>query len=117
MAGNKVSLVDVVGALNRLVAKAQVGYGDTACLLRVILEVCLNILVGMVADNLDGVLICANGTVTAQTPELALDSAFCRSVGSGLLGKGQLGNIICNTEGEVVLGSVLKKLVIYSEDA
>ena len=38
-------------------------------------------------DNLDGVLVCTNGTVTAKTPELALDSAFCCGVGSCFLRK------------------------------
>ena len=51
--------------------------GDTAGLLRVILEVSLNELIGMVTDDLDGVLVSTNGTVTAETPELALDGAFC----------------------------------------
>ena len=58
-----------------LVAEAQVADGDAAGLLGVILEVCLNVLVGVVADDLDGVLVGANGAVAAQTPELALDGA------------------------------------------
>ena len=117
MAGNEVSLVDVVGALNRLVAKAQVGNGDTACLLRVILEVSLNILVGMVADNLDGVFVCADCTVAAETPELALDSTLCRGVRSGLFSKREIGNVIGDTDCEVVLRSVLFEFLIYSEYA
>mgnify|MGYP006336198521 CR=1 FL=1 len=36
----------------------------------------------MVADDLDGVLVGANGAVAAQTPELALDSAFGSGAGS-----------------------------------
>lgn len=97
MACNEVSLVDVVGALDGLIAEPQVGYGDTAGLLGVILEVSLYILVGMVADDLDGVLVCANGTVAAQAPELALDGAFCRSIRGGLLLQGQIGQIVVDT--------------------
>ena len=80
VAGDEVGLVDVVGALDGLVAEAQVADGHAAGLLGVILEVGLNVLVGMIADDLDGVLVRADGTVAAETPELALDGAFRRGV-------------------------------------
>ena len=85
--GNKVRLVDVVGALNCAVAETKVGNCYTACFLGVILEVCLNIFFGMVTDDFDGVLVCANGTVTAETPEFALDCAFGSRVGSLFFGE------------------------------
>ena len=55
MACNEVGLVDVVGRLDGLIAEAQVGNGDTRGLLRVVLEVSLDILVGVVTDDLDGI--------------------------------------------------------------
>ena len=85
MAGNEVGLIDIVGALYRAVAETKMGDGDTAGLLGVILEVSLNVFVGVVADDLDGVLICADGAVAAEAPELALDGAFGCGVGSFLL--------------------------------
>ena len=75
VAGDEVRLVDVVGAADGLVAKAQVADGDAARLFGVILEVRLDVLVGMVADDLGGVLVGADGTVAAQAPELALFGA------------------------------------------
>ena len=60
------------------------GDGDTTGLLGVILEVCLDELIGMVTDNLGGVLVSTYGTVTAETPELAFYGSFCGSDGSGL---------------------------------
>ena len=39
----------------------------------------------MVADDLDGVLVRANGAVAAQTPEFALDGALCGGVRDFLL--------------------------------
>ena len=45
----------------------------TARLLRIIIEICLCIHVGVVTDNLDGVLICTYGTIRAQAPELTVD--------------------------------------------
>ena len=85
MAGNEVSLVDVVGRLDRLVTEAQVGNGNATGLLGVVLEVSLYVLVGVVTDDLDGVLVGTNGAVAAQTPELALDGAFGSGVGRNLL--------------------------------
>ena len=82
MAGNEVGLVDIIGALDGLVTETQMADGDAAGLLGVILEICLNILIGMVADNLNGVLVCADSAVAAEAPEFALDCAFGRSIGS-----------------------------------
>ena len=72
VAGHKVSLLDIVGGLDGLLrAEAQVADGDAAGLLGVILEVGLRLQVGVVTDDLDGVLVGADGAVRAQTPELA----------------------------------------------
>ena len=91
MARDEVSLIDVVRALDGLVAEAQVADGDAAGLLGVVLEVSLNELIGVVADDLDGVLVRADGAVAAETPELALDGAFCRGVrGGDFLGEDML---------------------------
>ena len=88
VASHEVRLVDIVRALDRVIAKTQMGNGDTAGLFGIILEVCLNILVGVVTDNLGGVLVCSNRTVAAETPELALLRACCGCDRRGLdLGK------------------------------
>ena len=68
VACDEIGLVDVVRALYLLVAEAQMADGNAAGLLRVVLEVCLNVLVGVVADDLDGVLVRADGAVAAKTP-------------------------------------------------
>ena len=117
VAGHEVSLVDVVGAADGLVAETQVADGHAAGLLGVILEVCLNILVGMVANDLDGVLVCADGAVAAQTPELALLGASSCGDGSGLdLGQGQEGDVIGDTQSETLLRLILLQLLVQSED-
>src|SRR5699024_7591536 len=115
-AGNEVCLIDVVRALDRLVAKTQMRYGNAAGLLGVVLEVCLYILVGVVTDDLDGVLVCTNGTVAAQTPELALGGALGCGVRSRLLFQRQVGYVVVDTQGEHVLGLVLSQLFVYCED-
>ena len=116
MAGNEVRLVDIVRRLDRLVAKTQVRNGYAAGLLGVVLEVRLNILVGMVADDLDGVLVRADRAVAAKAPELALDGAFCRSVRRGLLLEGQVGDVVGDADGELALGLVVGQLLVYCKD-
>ena len=112
MAGNKVCLVDVVGTLYGLVAEAQMADGNAARLLRVVLEVRLNVLVGVVADDLDGVLVRADRAVAAQTPELALNGALgCGGGSLGLL-KGEAGHVVHDADGELALHRVLLQLVV-----
>ena len=94
VAGHEVGLVDVVRALDGLVAEAQVAHGHAAGLLGVVLEVGLHELVGVVADDLDGVLVRADGAVAAQTPELALDRAFGGGIGGVLLSEGEVRHVV-----------------------
>ena len=115
MAGNEVRLIDVVRALDGLVTKTQMADGDTAGLLGVVLEVCLNVFVGMVADDLDGILVGADGTVTAETPELALDGAFRCGIRRGLFFQRKISHIIVDTECEVLLRRILLEFIVYCE--
>ena len=116
MACNEVCLVDVVRALDLLVAEAQVADGNAAGLLGVVLEVSLNVLVGVVADDLDGVLVSADGAVAAETPELALNGAFCRGGGSSLFGQREVSHVVNDADGELTLHLVLLKLVVNGKD-
>ena len=71
----------------------------------------------MVANDLDGVLVCADGAVAAQTPELALLGASSCGDGSGLdLGQGQEGDVIGDTQSETLLRLILLQLLEQSED-
>ena len=68
---NKVSLGDVIGGFDRRMTETQVGHCQTAGLLGVVVKVTLCVHIGVVADDLDGVLVCADGTVRTEAPELA----------------------------------------------
>ena len=116
MACNEVGLVDVVRALDLLVAESQVADGDAAGLLGVVLEVSLNVLVGVVADDLDGVLVSADGAVAAETPELALDGALCSGGGSSDLGQGEVSYVINDADSELTLHLILLELIVNSKD-
>ncbi len=113
VACHEVRFIDVIGALNRLVAETKVGNGYAAGFLGVILEICLNIFVGMVADDFDGVFVCTDGTVAAQAPEFALDGAFRSGIRRGLLVKREMCNIVLDADGELTLGVLFVEMLIH----
>ena len=111
VACHEIGLVHVVRAANGAVAEAQMRHRNAAGLLRVVLEVGLYVLVGVVADDLDGVLVRADRAVAAETPELALDGAFGRRVRAvRIFGKREVGNVVDDADRELALGSVLLEL-------
>ena len=112
MAGNEVSLVNQIGRLNRRMPKAKVRHRHAARLFGIIVKVCLGIHICIVTDDLDGVLVCSYGTVSAQPPELTVGSSLRRGNNRRSQLQGQMGNIINNTNGKWRLGRVL----IYSND-
>ena len=102
------------GRLDRRLAEAQVGNGQTAGLLGVVSEVRLRVHIGVVADDLDGVLVRADGAVRAQAIELAADRAG-RSGVEDLAGRqAGIGHIVHNADGEVVLRRVELEVVKHS---
>ena len=111
VACNEVRLAYQIGGLDGLFAEAEVGHCDTAGLLGVIIEVCLCIHIGVVADDLDGVLVGTDSTVCAQTPELAADCAF--GSGNDLFAavEGQVCDIVRDTDGEGLLGGVVVAMI------
>ena len=106
MAGNIIRLVNEVGRTDFSLAKTKVGNGNTARLLRVIGEIALCVKVCLVTDDFNSALVGAYGTVGAQTPELAADSALvlCDNTGTG--GKGEMGYIVYNTDCKIITGLV-----------
>ncbi len=116
MARHEVGLGDVVRRTDRGITEAQMRDGDATGLLGVVLEVGLDVLVGVVADDLDGVLVGTDGTVAAETPELALDRALGSGVGSVVhLGQAEVGDVVHDADGELAGGSVLLELLVDRE--
>ena len=66
----------------------------------------------MVADDLDAVLVCADGTVGTEAEELAADRALGSGVHKVALGEGSIHNIVDDADGEMVLGFVELKVVV-----
>ncbi|MPM12584.1 hypothetical protein SDC9_58937 [bioreactor metagenome] len=117
VAGHKVGLVDIVGAANGLVAEAQVADGHAAGLLGVVLEVGLNIFIGVITDDFDGVFVGAHGTVAAKAPELALDGTGRGGGGDLLLGQAEVRDVIHDADGELTAGLRLAELLIHGKNA
>ena len=113
VAGDEVCRVDQVGALDGLFAEAQVRHGDAAALLGVVGEVALGVQRGVVADDLDGALVGANGAVAPQAPELALHGAFRRGGKGRSGGQAGLGHVVFDADDEVVLGLALFHVLVH----
>ena len=62
-AGDEVCVLDVVFAVDWVLAETEVGTGGSASLTGVILEVGLSILSSSIADDLDGALVGGDGTI------------------------------------------------------
>src|SRR5512133_883618 len=71
VAGHELSMADLVRGADRLGAKAQVRNGNRAGFLRVVDEVALRAIIGFFTDDLDRVLVRANGAIGTQAEEYA----------------------------------------------
>ena len=97
------------------VTETQVRSCDTAGFLCIVFEVSLCVFVCVVTDDLDGVFVCTNSTVGAQTPEFTGYCAFVRQVGFFCYIDVCVGDVIDDTNCEVVFLSTLH-VVEYSDD-
>ena len=115
VAGNEVRVIDQVGGVDGGMSEAQMRNGYAARLFGVIGKVSLCIHVGVVADNLNGVLVGANRTVGAETPELTGGGSL-RSCIRVLFGfEGQVGHVVFDTDGELRF-AILSGIIINSND-
>ena len=99
-----------------MVTKAEVRASETARLLRVVREVCLAILVGVVTDNLDGVLVGTDSTVCTQTIELGLEDAFAAECHFLLQRERLEGHVVNDAQSEVVFWFWQSKVVKHGDD-
>ncbi len=99
-----------------LVAEAEVRAGESARLLGVVGEVGLAVLVGVVADNLHRVLVGTDCTVGSKAVEFSLECAG--SAESHLLLEGERleGNVVDDTEREVVLRLWKSKILEHRDN-
>ena len=101
VAGDIVSVLNEVRTADRIRTEAQMGNGDAAGFLGVIRKVALGVHIGVVADDLDGVLVGADRAVRTEAPEFARYSAVF-SCGHIHRCERQIRHVILNAEGKVV---------------
>ena len=111
VAGHEVGMVDEPGHVEVALAEAQVADRDAAGLLRVVGEVGLGVLVGVVADDLDRVLVGADGTIGTETVEHAADDSLRSDVDDVVDGNRLVGDVIVDADGEAVEGVLAGKEV------
>ena len=116
VAGHEVRALHVVGAADGLLRKAQVGLGHAEGLLGVVLEVCLRVHVGAIAQDADGVVVRAHGAVAAQAPELAAVGVAVLEVFERAHGKRQVRHVVVDADGEAALGLGCGKVVEHGND-
>ena len=102
MTCQEISLLDVIGRADRILAEAEMGFRHAARFLRIVFKIGLNIHIRIVADNLDGVFVRANCTVRAEAPELAAYRALVVNL-NGYVRQGQVRYVVDDAQGEVLL--------------
>ena len=102
VAGDEVGRADVVRRLDGRLAEAQVRDRQAAGLLRVVGEIALHKEVGLVADDLDRIFVCADGAVRAKAPELARAGARLRGVRRVFCLKREVRNVVYDANGKAL---------------
>ncbi len=116
VAGDEVGAADEIAGADRLGTEAQVRSRQRAGLLRVVHEVALRVVLRVFADDLDGVLVGADGSVRAQAVE---QSANCACIFGGerrIVVDAGVRYVVDDADGEVILAATLCELVEYALD-
>ncbi len=116
VACHEVGGVHQVGRTDGFVAETEVRAGEAARFLRVVCEVSLTILVGVLTDDFHRVLVCAHGAVSAEAVELGLVDACAAKGHFSLRGKRGEGNVVDDADGEVILGHGKGEVLEHADD-
>ena len=103
VAGYEICVRDQVAGVQRLRSEAQMRNGDGAGLLRIVNEVALRVVVGFLADNLDGVLVRADRAVRAQAVEQRAHRAGHFARKRGVVFQAGVAYIVQDADGEMIL--------------
>ena len=116
VAADEVGLGDQVAGADRARAEAQMGDGDGPGLLGVVDEVALGVVVGVLADDLDRLLVGADGAVASQAEEDGANDVIGLDGETIIVVEAGVGDVIVDAEGEVVLRFGLSEVVIHGLD-
>ena len=104
VAGDKVGRLDQIGGTDRIGAKAQVGDGLGARLLGVIDEVALAVQWSILTNDLDAVLIGADGAIGTKSIEEGAGDVMGLDIKTLIIRQAGEGDVVVDADGEVVLG-------------
>ncbi|OQC03396.1 MAG: hypothetical protein BWX77_00701 [Bacteroidetes bacterium ADurb.Bin090] len=104
MTSYKIGRIHQIGRTYGGIAKTQVRTGKTAGLFGVVRKISLTIFIGIVSDNLDGILIGSYRTVSAQAIEFGFVNAFAAQCNFFLLRQRSERNVVNYTYGKLVAG-------------
>ena len=114
--GQELRFGDEVAGANHIRPEAQVRHGDRAGFLRVIDEVALGVEAGLVADNLDRVLVGTHRAIRAESVEQAALHAVGLGREAVVHGKRGVGHVVIDAYREVILGRRLLQVVEHRLD-
>ena len=116
MAGHEVCILHQIGGEDGLIAEAQMAAGNAKGLLGVILKISLGIHIGVVANDLDGVLIGANSTVASKAPELTVHHLLMAQRQGWADRQRAVSHVVLNAHGEAVEGLLCQQMVEHGLD-
>ncbi len=111
MAGDKIGRGDEAGLADGAWPKAQVRHGHGTGFLGVVLEVALGVVWCILANDLDPVLVGADGAIGAQAKEHGPHHIVAFDVKGRVIVYAGMGHVVVDADGEVVLGLVFLHLV------
>src|SRR5213080_3998081 len=114
MYGDEVCALNQVSALYWLGPKAQVRNRHRARLFRIVNKITLRVVRRFFADDLDRVLVRADGAIGAQAPEEGAHLSFWFDIEVGIKGQTVESHIVRNADAEMALRIVFRHFV---EDA
>lgn len=102
VAGDKVSLVNQISGLDRIIRKTQVRRRHRTGFAGIVNEVALAVLAGVFGNNLNRVFVGADGAVSTQTEEYGADDVFGLGVNRIVERQRGLADVVGNADREAV---------------
>ena len=104
MAGHEIGAADEIGGTNRLRPEPQVRHRHAAGFLGIIDEIALRVIFGAFADDLDGILVRADGAVRTQAVEQGANYLGGFGGEFRVEFQARVRHIIVDADGEVIFG-------------
>ena len=103
MAGDEIGLRNQIAGVNRLRTEAQMRNRHRARFLGVVNEVALRVVVGVLADDLDGILVGAHRAVRAQAVEHRADHAVWLNGEFRIVIQAGVADVVIDADREMIL--------------